>query len=85
MTKCPQNFNITSNLPVEVIWPNGYATDNVGVASLTFNPPNGTRFMSDSRTKVTMVATDRAGNNASCIMEVLVIGKGNVLYLYCAK
>ena len=75
MTKCPRNMNISSDLPVQIHWGSGYVTDNVGIASVHFSPPNGTRFLSDTKNKVTMVAVDSSGNNASCIMEVFIRGK----------
>ena len=75
VTRCPKNINISSDLPVNIFWNSGYATDNIGIASVRFSPPNGTTFSSDTRSKVTMTATDHSGNNASCIMEVFIKGR----------
>ncbi len=71
---CPKNFNISSDFNVTVNWKGGYATDNIGVASVTFDPPNGTRFPSDSKNKITLTAVDTSGNKASCIFEVVIKG-----------
>eukprot|EP00795_Rhopilema_esculentum_P001767 gene1767-16250_t len=72
--ECPKNVIISSDLPVIAYWGSGYAKDNTRIASIVFNPPNGTTFMSDSRNLVTMNATDLYGNRALCIMEVTVRG-----------
>lgn len=74
VTSCPKNVNISSDFSTVVKWGQGYATDNVGIASLVFNPPNGTKFDSETRNTVVMTATDTSGNNASCVMEVLIKG-----------
>ena len=74
VTTCPKNVNITSDFATIVFWGQGYATDNVGIASLVFNPPNGTKFDSDTKNTVVMTVTDVSGNNASCVMEVLIKG-----------
>eukprot|EP00795_Rhopilema_esculentum_P001778 gene1778-16265_t len=76
VTECPKNVIISSDLPVIAYWGSGYAKDNTRIASIVFNPPNGTTFMSDSRNLVTMNATDLYGNQASCMMEVFVKGCG---------
>ena len=74
VTKCPKNINITSDLPVNIYWNSGYATDNVAIESVRFSPSNGSIFQSDTKNRVTMTATDSSGNNASCVMEVFIKG-----------
>eukprot|EP00794_Sanderia_malayensis_P018983 gene18983-20890_t len=73
---CPSSFNITSDLATELFWSNGHATDNIAVESVSFNPPNGSKFTSGSINEIVMTAFDSAGNSASCRFEIIVEGCG---------
>ena len=68
--QCPpavtyEYFNSTG-VQVEARWPDVSVTDNVGVARIQFDPPNGTAILIHRITTVTVTAWDAAGNKATC-------------------
>ncbi len=75
---CPANITTTTDADVcgaVVTWTDPVigvdATDNCGVVSVVCNPPSGTTFPVGT-TPVTCVATDAAGNTATCTFDVTV-------------
>lgn len=60
-----QYFNTTDYI-VEAEYPVVDVTDGVGVASVTYSPPNGTEVKMRDPNKVTVTAWDTSGNMASC-------------------
>ena len=60
---------------MQILWQSGNISDNIGIASVVFSPPNGSIFESAKTHKVEMTATDTSGNQAKCVMEVKITGK----------
>ncbi|MFY2562851.1 kelch repeat-containing protein [Corallococcus terminator] len=71
---CPDNVRVRLNEPggAQVTYTLPTATDSVsGPATVTASPESGSRF-SPGQTRVTVTATDGAGNSAQCTFEVSV-------------
>ncbi|WP_254627714.1 HYR domain-containing protein [Myxococcus sp. CA040A] len=71
---CPENLQVASDEPggAQVTYTLPTATDSVsGPATVTASPESGSRF-SSGQTRVTVTATDAAGNTAQCSFEVSV-------------
>ncbi len=58
-------FNTTSYVVVAQ-YPVVEVTDAVGIASVTYEPANGTNVYMRQPTTVTVTASDTSGNKASC-------------------
>ena len=68
--QCPPDvvydyFN-SSEIQVDARYPYVAATDNVAVARMEFDPPNGTTIYIHRIVMVTVSAWDEAGNKATC-------------------
>ncbi|XP_077862127.1 uncharacterized protein LOC100378937 [Saccoglossus kowalevskii] len=64
---CPESFlTLTDELEIDIIYPHATATDNVGIASITYEPPNGTTVSNVNYLTVTVTAQDMSGNEATC-------------------
>ncbi|RUO94389.1 HYR domain-containing protein [Corallococcus sp. AB018] len=70
---CPVDVSTwaTANDGATVEYPDAIATDTVSAATLEYSHATGTRF-GLGLTKVTVVATDAAGNSSSCAFQVQV-------------
>ena len=69
---CPKNIVIKSDVDVKVSWSDGMFTDNVGIQSVTYNPPNGSMFISNKNHKVIATVVDVQGNKEEC--KVVQVG-----------
>ncbi|XP_072175625.1 uncharacterized protein [Diadema setosum] len=82
---CPSDVSTPTNSGVmfaTISWDAVNVTDNVGIVSIESSAESGTNFMV-GETRVTVVATDTSGNEATCEFNITVIDTEPPRFIDC--